>query len=112
MLPTLKRTIRALYVSEADAVQAREQLAAAGFHDVEILTRDHPGGFGERLERLVGRERARHWRGEVERGRVVLAAKVDEMLETQAAEIIDASSLDQFVHDEGRGAGQGPGAPA
>lgn len=112
MLPTLKRTIRALYETEAHAVQARERLAAAGFHEVEIVTRGHAGGFAERLERLVGRDRARHWYKEVERGRVVLVAKVDEMRETEAAEIVEATSLGQIERDGGLGADEGPAARA
>ena len=110
MLPTLKRTIRALYETEADAVQARERLAAAGFHDIEIVTRDGHG-FAERLERLVGRERARHWRSQVERGGVVLVVKVDDLLQTEAAEIVEATSLGQIVRDgdQGRDLGDLPG---
>lgn len=92
-----KRTVKALYETESDAAQAREQLAAAGFHHCEIVGRHAPGGLMEALEWLADAQH--HWRGEVERGCVVLRAHVDALRATEAAEIVDATSLGHIVHE-------------
>ena len=92
-----KRTVRALYETETHAAEAREQLASAGFHEVKIVGRHAPGGLVEALEWLAGAEH--HWRGEVERGCVVLLAHVDALRATEAAEIVDATSLGHFAHE-------------
>jgi hypothetical protein len=91
-----KRTVRALYENETLAAQARAQLEAAGFHDIEIVGKHAPHGLVEALERLVAID---HWRSEVERGCVMLVAHVDAQRETEVAEIVDASSLGQCAHD-------------
>ena len=93
----IKRTVKALYETETQAAQAREHLAAAGFHEVEIVGRHAPNRLVEALERLAGAEH--HWRSEVERGCVVLRAHVDALRATEAAEIVDATSLGHIVHE-------------
>jgi len=91
----IKRTVRALFENETLAAQAREQLATAGFHEVEIVG-GHAPGLVAALERLAGDH---HWRSEVERGRVMLLAHVDALRATEAAEICDATSLGQIEHE-------------
>jgi hypothetical protein len=92
-----KRTVQALYESETEAAQARQQLADAGFHHVEIVGAHVPGALVQALERLAGM--ADHWHGEVKRGCVMLVAHVDAMRLTECAEIVDATSLHQIVHE-------------
>ena len=96
----MKRTVTALYETRAEAERVRDALQAAHLGgDVEI--RDQPADtdateshehrtFGEWLTGLFGGHHDRHLYAEgLRRGHVLLAAKVDDLNETRAAEIMD-----------------------
>lgn len=95
----MTRTVAALYETRAQAEEARAALEAAhlGQH-VDIKDRsgdshDHPGGLRGWLDGLIGGHHDQHLYDEgLRRGHVLLAAKVDDLGETRAAEILDAAT--------------------
>jgi len=91
----MHRTVTALYDTKAQAERARDALVAAKLGDhVTIRDRDDAGehrNFGEWLSHLFGHHEDKHVYGEgVRRGHVLLSAKVDDLNEIRAAEILDA----------------------
>jgi len=92
----MNRTVTALYETQTQAEQARDALAAAhlGEH-VTIHDRSAAGDhrdFGEWLSGLFGKHEDRHVYGEgLRRGHFLLSAKVDDLNEIRAAEILDAA---------------------
>jgi hypothetical protein len=93
----MKRTITALYETQAQAERVRDALKAAGLgHDVEVHDREADEARGQRglggwLSDLFGGHDDSHLYAEgLRRGHVLLTAKVDDLSEIRAAEIMDA----------------------
>ena len=94
------RTITALYENRADAERAVEKLKTAGFDNVDIHDEEgsdsagaHPGGLMASLRGLFGGHEDVHTYGEgLRRGHCLLTAKVDDLNETRAATILEASN--------------------
>ncbi len=98
----MKRTVTALYETRAQAEQVQAALVAAHLGD-EVDIREESdtarGGesehrdFGTWLSSLLGGHNDRHVYIEgVRRGHFMLSAKVDELSETRAAEILDSAA--------------------
>jgi hypothetical protein len=120
----MNRTVTALYSTRAQAEQARDALKAAHLGDhVDIHDQSGSdaggahghGGFLEKLRGLFGGHEDRHVYGEgLRRGHFLLTAKVDDLNEIRAAEILDATEpvdLDQ-ARETWRGEAGAPLAPA
>ncbi len=93
----MKRTVTALYETEAQAERVRDALKAAGLgehvdiHNAQADEARGQGGLGGWLSGLFGGHHDSHLYAEgLRRGHVLLTAKVDELNETRAAEILDA----------------------
>jgi len=98
----MKRTVTALYETRAQADRVRDALVAANLGD-DVDIRDESGkqqdaksehrDFGSWLSHLMGGHEDKHVYVEgVRRGHFMLSAKVDELSETRAAEILDAAA--------------------
>ena len=98
----MKRTVTALYETRAQAEQVRAALVSAHLGD-DVDIRDESDtakgdgserhDFGSWLSGLLGGHEDRHVYIEgVRRGHFMLTAKVDELNETRAAEILDAAA--------------------
>jgi hypothetical protein len=98
----MKRTVTALYETRAQAEQVREALVAAHLGD-DVDIREETGSpqdgkskrhdFKSWLSGLLGNHDDRHVYIEgVRRGHFMLSAKVDELSETRAAEILDTAA--------------------
>lgn len=97
----MKRTVTALYETRAQADQVKAALVAANLgDDVDIRDESDKAESGSKhhdlgtwLHGLLGGHDDRHVYIEgVRRGHCMLSAKVDELNETRAAEILDASA--------------------
>lgn len=93
----MKRVITALYETQAQADRVRDALKAAGLgghvdiHDREADEAKVKGGLGGWLSNLIGGHQDSHLYAEgLRQGHVLLAATVDDLNETRAAEIMDA----------------------
>jgi hypothetical protein len=118
----MKRTVSALYETQAQAEQARDALRAAHLGDhVDIRDQSGAGAIGVEghhdfvawLGDLFGGHHDKHVYGEgIRRGHFLLAAKVDDLNEIRAAEILDAQApVDlERVQDTWRGEGWRPPA--
>ena len=94
----MTRTLTALYQTREDAQTAADRLKAAGLGDhVEIHDQnqgDHDSeGFMAKLRAMFGGHRDHHTYAEgVRRGHILLTAKVPDLRETQAGELLDATT--------------------
>jgi hypothetical protein len=103
---SMKRTVTALYETRAQAERVRDALVAAHLGD-DVDIRDEFGASGDKAEdgasehhdfgtwlgHLLGNHHDKHVYIEgVRRGHFMLSAKVDELSETRAAEILDAAT--------------------
>jgi hypothetical protein len=93
----MKRTITALYETQAQAERVRGALKASGLgehvdiHDADAGDAHADRGLGGWLSDLFGGHHDSHLYAEgLRRGHVLLTVKVDELNETRAAEILDA----------------------
>ena len=120
----MKRTVTALYETQQQAERVRDALEAAHLtDDVDIhdQSADETGKFrphhrtlGDWLSDLFGGHHDSHLYAEgLRRGHVLLTAKVDDLNEIRAAEIMDAEApLDLGAAEETwRGEGWKPPAP-
>jgi len=91
----MNRTVTALYETQAQAEEARDALVAAHLGDHVTIHDRAAGGhrdFGEWLSGLFGDHEDKHVYGEgLRRGHFLLSAKVDDLNEIRAAEILDAA---------------------
>jgi hypothetical protein len=88
----MKRTVTALYETQAEAERVRDALKAAGLgDDVEVHDRDADDARGH-LDLFGGHHDSHLYAEGLRRGHVLLTAKVDDLNETRAAEIIDAEA--------------------
>jgi hypothetical protein len=97
----MKRTVTALYETREDAERARDALQGqrlAG--ELEIRDADHPEakghhrGVGGWLSDLFGGHHDHHLYAEgLGRGHFLLVAKVDDLNETRAAEVMNAAAM-------------------
>jgi hypothetical protein len=98
----MKRTVTALYETRAQAERVKDALVAANLGD-DVQIRDDTDkaddaapehrDFGTWLSHLLGDHHDHHIYAEgVRRGHFMLSAKVDELSETRAAEILDAET--------------------
>jgi hypothetical protein len=93
----MKRLITALYETQAEAERVRDALKAAGLgddvevHDKEADDARAQRGLGGGLSDLFGGHHDSHLYAEgLRHGHILLTAKVDDLNETRAAEIMDA----------------------
>jgi hypothetical protein len=119
----MNRTVTALYETRAQAEQVRNALQAVhlGDHvDIRDLSAADESGvkghhaFAAWLNDLFGGHHDRHLYGEgIRRGNFLLAAKVDDLDETRAAEILDAEAPVDLnrANDTWRGEGWNPLVP-
>jgi hypothetical protein len=97
----MKRTVTALYETRGDAERARDALQTQRLAaEVEIRDAEHPEakrhhrGVGGWLSDLFGGHHDHKLYAEgLARGHVLLVAKVDDLNETRAAEIMNASAM-------------------
>jgi hypothetical protein len=97
----MKRTVTALYETVEEAERARDALKAQHLTgEVEIRDADHDDAKGHHkglsgwLSDLFGGHHDHHLYTEgLHRGHVLLIAKVDDLNETRAAEIMDAAAM-------------------
>jgi hypothetical protein len=94
----MQRNVTALYETQAQAERVRDALKAANLaQHVEISDQSDHGakdhhGIGEWLRNLFGGHKDHHLYAEgLRRGHFLLTAKVDDLNETRAAEIMDTS---------------------
>jgi hypothetical protein len=103
----MKRTVTALYETRQEAERARNALLAANLckkEDAEIRdqtdddAKRHHHGLGGWLSDLFGGHHDHHLYTEgLRRGHILLIAKVDDLNETRAAELMDDAAMDLVV---------------
>ncbi len=114
----MTRTLTALYQTRADADAAVAKLKAAGLGDhVDIHDRDDSGhdsnGFLAKLRGMFGGHHDHHTYAEgVRRGHVLVTAKVPDLRETQAGELLDATTAVDLGQAESAWKSDGWTAPA
>jgi hypothetical protein len=93
----MKRIISALYETQAEAERVRDALKAAGLgdhvdiHDQEAHDAQTKRGLGGWLGDVFGGHHDSHLYAEgLRNGHILLTAKIDELNETRAAEILDS----------------------
>ncbi len=100
----MKRTLTAFYQTKAEAEKVKNNLEAARMGaEVKIVDKDAPDAPKEHRDFIewigdlfVGHDDKHAYGEAVKRGHILLTAKVDELNETRAAEILDGAGPVDF----------------